>query len=69
MSVFDNLGGQASPQQILQQLRANPAATLKQAGLNIPPGMHDPQQIIQHLIQSGQVSNQRVAQVMGRFRR
>lgn len=39
----------------LQQLRANPAQVLQQVGLNIPQGMSDPNAIIQHLLQSGQV--------------
>ena len=60
---------QPGPQQMLQQLRANPVAYLRQAGMDVPDGMNDPQQIINHLLQSGQVSNQRLAQLMGRFRR
>jgi len=39
----------------LQQLRANPAQVLQQVGLNIPQGMNDPNAIIRHLLQSGQV--------------
>ena len=73
MSLFDALGGgtpmQANPMQIIQQLRQNPVAMLKQRGLNIPDGMSNPQQIVQHLVQSGQVSNARlqsVMQMMGR---
>lgn len=69
MSLFDSLGSQKqqafqNPAQALQQLRANPAETLKMAGINIPNGMTNPQQIIQHLIQSGQVPQNRLAQVM-----
>lgn len=59
MSIFDALGGQMqmNPMQMMMQLRSNPAAVLKQRGLNVPDGMTDPQQIVQHLISSGQVSN------------
>ena len=69
MSLFDQLQGgprapQINPQQMLQQLRADPAGTLRQRGLNIPEGMTNPQQIIQHLVQSGQVSNPRLQQAM-----
>ena len=64
MSLFDALGQQMNPMQLVQQLRANPAAMLKQRGLNIPEGMNDPQQIIQHLVQSGQVPNARLQQAM-----
>lgn len=71
MSLFDALGGQApmNPVQMMAQLRSNPAAVLKQRGLNVPDGMSDPQQIVQHLISSGQVSNnalQAAMQMMGR---
>ena len=41
--------------QRLQALKQNPSSVLQQAGLNIPQGMNNPQQIIQHLIQSGQI--------------
>ena len=69
MSLFDALGQQANPMQMIQQIRQNPAAMLKQAGMTIPDGMSNPQQIVQHLVQSGQVSNARlqsVMQMMGR---
>jgi len=73
MSLFDALGGgrpaPMNPMQMIQQLRQNPAAMLKQAGMTIPDGMSNPQQIVQHLVQSGQVSNTRlqsVMQMMGR---
>ena len=48
----------------MQQLRANPAAVLKQAGMNIPSGMNDPRQIVNHLLQSGQLPQNRFMQVM-----
>lgn len=71
MSLFDTLGGQTpmNPMQMMMQLRSNPAAVLKQRGMNVPDGMSDPQQIVQHLISSGQVSNnalQAAMQMMGR---
>ena len=72
MSLFDSLNQKPNPQQMLQQLRSNPAAMLKQAGLNIPDGMNDPNQIVNHLLQSGQVSNQRLQmaqRMMGMLRR
>ena len=67
MSLFDSLRGvtpQVNPQQLLRQLRADPAGMLKQRGLNIPAGMNDPQQILSHLMQTGQVSGPRVQQIM-----
>lgn len=72
MGLFEQLSGgaQMNPQQMMNQLRQNPAATLKQAGMNIPDGMSDPQQIINYLLQTGQVNNPRlqmVQQLAGRF--
>ena len=38
------------------QLRANPAGLLKQAGYSVPGNIgNDPQKMVMHLIQSGQV--------------
>lgn len=57
--------------QMIPQIRQNPLAVLKQAGYNIPTGFNNPNQIIQHLVQSGQVNQgqldyaQRMAQMMG----
>lgn len=72
MSLYDNLGNgnaagaanAANPQQMLQELKSNPAAILRQRGLSIPDGMNNPQQIIQHLLNSGQVPQSRYLQAM-----
>lgn len=73
MSLFDSLGGsnhgqiqatQMKAQQAMSQLQANPAGVLGQIGLNIPAGMTDPQQMVQHLMQTGQVPQGRFAQAM-----
>lgn len=66
MSNFEKLGQQQSTQigQLLQQIKANPAQMLQQRGLNIPAGMNNPNQIINHLIQSGQVPQNRLTQIM-----
>lgn len=72
MSLFDQLGQSQNPMQMLQQLRQNPAAVLRKAGLNIPANLNDPQQIVQHLMQSGQVPQQRyqqALQMMNRMKR
>lgn len=69
MSLFNQLGNQPN---MMNQLRANPAAMLKQRGLNIPDGMNDPQQIINHLLQTGQINNSRLQmaqQMMVQMRR
>ena len=60
-------GNAAQPQmnwqQMMQQLRQNPAQMMKQAGYNVPDGMNNPQQIVQHLMQSGQLSTGRLSQL------
>ena len=65
--IYEALNGSVqSPivnmQNALNQLRSNPAAILKQSGLNIPDGMNNPQQIINHLLQSGQINQGRLSQ-------
>lgn len=71
MSLFDSLGGgnqqqgqQMTPQQAMAQLQADPAGVLKGIGLNIPAGMNNPQQMVHHLMQTGQVPQSRVSQAM-----
>ena len=74
MSIYDQLGGHApmNPMQMLSQIKQNPSAILRQAGLNIPQGMNNPQQILQHLLQTGQVPQsryQQAMQIMSRMRK
>lgn len=72
MSLFDSLGNrnqqtqssQNKAQQAMSQLQEDPAGVLGKIGLNIPAGMTDPQQMVQHLMQTGQVPQGRFAQVM-----
>ena len=64
MGLFDQLSQQQNPMQMMQQLRQNPAAVLQRAGLNVPAGMNNPQQIINHLMQTGQVTQQRYQQAL-----
>ena len=42
--------------QMLPGMKNNPVGTLLNAGFNMPSGMNDPNQILQHLIQSGQIN-------------
>lgn len=51
-----------NPMQMLQQLQQNPIQMLRQAGFNLPENLSDPNAIIQHLMNSGQVSQQRYEQ-------
>lgn len=69
MSLFDQLGGGSSPQQMnpmqmMQKIKSDPAGVLRQRGLNIPGGLNDPQQIVNHLIQSGQIPQNRLTWAM-----
>lgn len=45
------------------QLRSNPMAVLSQR-FNVPANMQDPNEIIQHLLNTGQVSQAQVNQAM-----
>ena len=51
-----------NPMQLLSMLKQNPIQFLQQAGLNIPNNLNDPNAIIQHLMNSGQISQQRYDQ-------
>ena len=56
---------------MLQQLKANPLQFLMQRRMNIPQGVNDPQAILNHLVQTGQVSQEQVNrayQMAQRFR-
>lgn len=45
-----------NPMQMVQQLKANPIQFLQRAGFNVPNNITSPNDIIQHLMSSGQVS-------------
>jgi len=69
MSIFDRLNQQ--PQQInMQQLRQDPIGAAQRAGYQIPENLAgNPQAMVQHLIQSGQVSNQMLQRIMPMMQR
>lgn len=77
MGLFESLGGQqrmqpSNPAQAVEQLKHDPCSTLKKAGYNIPGNMTNPNQIINYLLQSGQINNSRlqIAQrILGGFKR
>ena len=52
-----------SPIDMLEQFKQNPLAILGQR-YNIPQGMNDPNQILQHLLNTNQVSQDQVNRVM-----
>lgn len=62
-----------NPMQMLQALKSNPVQFLMQRKFNIPANMaSDPQAILNHLLQTGQVTQDavnRAYQQMGQFKR
>lgn len=50
------------PMMMLQQLKANPMQFLMQRRMNLPQGIptNDPNAILNHLVQTGQVSQQQI---------
>ena len=51
-----------NPLAMLQQLKANPLQFLMQRRMNVPQNipMNDPQAILNHLMQTGQISQQQI---------
>lgn len=60
--IFNAIGGNMNPMNMLAQLKSNPLALLRQAGYNVPENLGSPQAIIQHLMNSGQLSQAQVNQ-------
>lgn len=61
--LFQMMGGMMGGNNMLgmlSQLKQNPIAMLQRAGYNIPTNLSNPQQIVQHLVQSGQVNQQQL---------
>ena len=56
-------------QNALRKLQEDPRAFLKKVGVNVPDEMmNDPQAIVMHLIQTGQVSNPMLQTIMPMIR-
>ena len=74
--LFNALSGNpmGNMMQLLTQLKQNPLAMLQKAGFNVPGNFSNPQQIIQHLTQTGQINQnqlnqaQQMAQMLGNMR-
>lgn len=58
--LFNALGGMASgglnPMAMLLQLKSNPLGFLRQKGFNVPDNLNNPNDIIQHLMNTGQIN-------------
>ena len=63
MSLFDMMNN--NPQDQMNQLRNDPIGMAKQKGFNIPDNLAgNPQAMVQHLIQTGQVGGPMLQRVM-----
>lgn len=59
LNMLSNMG---NIMQMLTQFKQNPMAMLQQAGLNVPNNINDPQAMIEHLMKSGQITQQQYDQ-------
>ena len=65
MSLFDRIGNQMNVQQIQQ----DPIGMAQKAGYNIPQNLAgNPQAMVQHLINSGQIGGPKLQQAMQMIR-
>ena len=55
-NILNMVGGMGNMMQMLGQLKQNPMAMLQRAGMNVPGNITNPQEMIQHLMNSGQIS-------------
>ena len=80
MGFFDSMKSQGAPQaqqmnvaQQIEQLKRNPVQMLQKAGYSVPQNIaSNPQAMVQHLLQTGQISSpalQKVQQYMGMLKR
>ena len=71
MSIFDRLnGGGPNMQDLMQQIRNDPRGMAQRAGYQIPENLAgNPQAMVQHLIQTGQVGGQKLQQAMQMMQR
>lgn len=76
MSLFDSLGktpapatgGSVNPMQALSQLRSNSVQMLSKAGYNVPENIsNNPQAIVQHLLNTNQITQQRLNYAINRM--
>ena len=72
--LFSAMNPMGNMMQMMTQLKQNPLALLQKAGFNIPANINNPQQIIQHLTQTGQINQnqlnqaQQMAQMFGNMK-
>jgi len=63
--LFQSMGNQQNPMQMINDLRNNPVQFVLRRGFNLPQNISaDPNSIIQHLLNSGQISQNNFNQAM-----
>lgn len=68
MSIYDRINNPM--QDTLQKLQRDPLSMARQAGFQIPENLAgNPQAMVQHLIQTGQVGGQKLQQAMQMMQR
>lgn len=60
--LFSMLGSGQNPMQMLTQLKQNPLGLLQRVGFNIPTNITNPQQIVEHLMRTGQINQSQLNQ-------
>lgn len=60
-----------NPMQMLQSLKANPVQFIMQRKFNLPPNINasDPNEIINHLLKTNQISQQQINQAYSMMQR
>ena len=67
MSLFDKVNG--NRQITMQDIQRDPVGIGKDAGYTVPPNLAgNPQAIVQHLLQTGQIGPQQFQQLMQKAR-
>jgi hypothetical protein len=65
MPIQATQAARPNPMQFMGQFMQNPIGALRSAGYNIPNGMNDPRQIVNYLINNGQLGGQKLNQLRG----
>ena len=60
---MNQLYQQMNPMNLLQQLKSNPLQFLSERGAKLPQGLNDPNQIINHLMKTGQITQAQINKV------
>jgi hypothetical protein len=70
MSIYDRLNSQPNMQDMMRQIQSDPMGMARQAGYQIPENLAgNPQAMVQHLMQTGQVGGQKLQQAMQMMQR